>query len=272
MFEKEEYTQVQTGMMLGLTTDNILVFLLTVFRVAGLFAIAPIYGHRTIPTRLKLIFSLLIAYFMFSYTGAAELDLNLGLLSLGLLAAKEFLFGVILGFLFQIVFLGVQFGGGIIGYQIGFALVNVIDPSTSTNISIISQVKLLLATLIFLMMNGHHFILQALFESYKLVPLGGITFSSIMAEGIIRFAGQTFSIGIKLAAPVVVTLFITDVCLGIIARTMPQMNVFIVGFPLKIGIGLFILGTTLPLFSYVFTKLYEAMSIEAVQLSRGLVG
>lgn len=263
---------MQTGTLLGLTTDNLFVYFLTFFRLAGLFMIAPVLGHSSIPRPLKIILSLFLAYFLFSYTGAARIDLSQGLLGVGLLATREFLFGMILGFLFQIIFIGVQFGGGIIGYQIGFALVNVIDPTTSTNISIISQAKLLLATLIFLLINGHHLILQALFDSYRLVPLGAVTFDAGLLEAIVRFTGGAFVIGVKLAAPVIVTLFVTDICLGIIARTMPQMNVFIVGFPLKISVGLFVLAATLPLFNYIFTKLYETTSFDVIRISRGFAG
>jgi flagellar biosynthetic protein FliR len=256
-------------MPLGLSTDNILVFLLTLLRIAGLLIVAPVLGHRTIPRRLKIILSLFLAYFLFSYTGAVEVELSQGLLSLATVATKEFLFGLIIGFLFQIIFIGVQFGGGVIGYQVGFALVNVIDPTTSTNISIIAQAKLLLATLIFLLIDGHHLILQALFESYRLVPLGTVTFHGGLVEAIVSFTGGAFIIGVKLAAPVIVTLFVTDICLGIIARTMPQMNVFIVGFPLKIGTGLFVLAATLPLFNYVFTKLYDSTSLQVIEITSG---
>ena len=258
--------------MLGITQDNLLIFLLTAFRVAGLFAIAPILGHRLVPVKVRIPLTLLLTYFLFSYTSSTPIQVGDSLWPLAGLALRELGFGLLLGFLFQILFIGVQFGGGVIGYQIGFALVNVVDPSTSTNISIISQVKLLIATLVFLVINGHHVMLQALFESFKLVPLGQVSFNTVAADGIVKFAGETFVIGIKLAAPVVVTLFVTDLCLGILARTMPQMNVFIVGFPLKIGVGLFILATTLPLFGYVFTKLFDSTTVEVMQITRGLAG
>lgn len=263
---------MQTGSLLGLTSDNILIYLLTTLRMAGLFAIAPILGHRLIPATAKVLLSLILGYFLFSYTGATHVEVSQGLLGLAGLALKEFLFGAIMGFLFQIIFIGVQFGGGVIGYQVGFALVNVIDPTTSTNISIIAQVNLLLATLIFLLIDGHHLILKALFESYRFVPLGAVVFEGSLVEAIVHFAGGAFVIGVKLAAPVIVTLFVTDVCLGIIARTMPQMNVFIVGFPLKIGVGLFVLATTLPLFNFVFTKLYNTTSLEVIHITRGFSG
>jgi flagellar biosynthetic protein FliR len=255
-----------------LTQENILTFLLTIFRIAGLMAIAPVLAHRLIPAKLRLLLSLILAYFLFSYTGLSGISAEIGLLSIASIAVREFAFGALLGFLFQIIFIGVQFGGGVIGYQIGFALVNVVDPTTSTNISIISQVKLLLATLIFLLIDGHHLVLQALFESYRLVPLGAVSIETTLLDDLVRFAGQTFVIGIKLAAPVVVTLFVTDICLGILARTMPQMNVFVVGFPLKISAGLFVLATTLPLFHYMFSKLFQQTSLETMQLIRGLAG
>jgi flagellar biosynthetic protein FliR len=215
---------------------------------------------------------LVLGYFLFHYVGAFDYSITTGMTTIVALAVREVLFGLILGLLFQIIFLGVQFAGGLIDYQIGFALVNVVDPYTSTNIPILAQTKMLLATLIFLMINGHHVLLQGLFESFRLVPLGKVSFQAPLLADIVHFSGRAFAIGLKLAAPVVVTLFITDVCMGIVARTMPQMNVFIVGFPLKIGVGLFVVALSLPVFNYVFTKLLNLMNLDALQLSKGFAG
>ncbi len=263
---------MQTDAILGISLDNVVIFLLTTFRIGGLFIAAPILGHSSIPMMVKIPLSLILGYFIFPYASAQPLVMEPGLMPLLTLAVREFLFGLVIGFLFQIIFLGVEFGGGLIGYQIGFAMVNIIDPTTSANVPIIGQFKILIATLIFLLINGHHVMLQALFDSFKLVPLGRVSLTPVALTEVMKFAGAAFTVGIKVSAPVIVTLFITDVCLGIIARTMPQMNILVVGFQVKIGVGLLILAISLPVFNYVFTQLFSRMSMDAIQISKGFAG
>ncbi len=256
-------------LILGLTLDNIVAYLLTTFRVGGLLIAAPIFGQRSVPAQLKIMLALVLGYFLFPLIGSQELAIDPGLFPIALVAARELLFGLIIGFFFQIIFIAVEFGGGILGYQIGFALVNIVDPSTSNSVPIIGQFKLIVATLIFFGIDGHHVVLQALFESFKFVPLGHVTFHAEILDHIVTFAGAVFIIGVKIAAPILVTLFITDVCLGIVSRTMPQMNMFIVGFQVKIGAGLLMIALALPFFQYMFTKVFNQMSIDAFDLTRG---
>jgi flagellar biosynthetic protein FliR len=263
---------VQTEAVFGISLDNVVVFILTTFRIGGMFVAAPILGHSAIPATVKILLSLALGYFLFPLTSTQLFALDAGLLPLFTLAMQEFLLGLIIGFLFQIIFWGVEFGGGLIGYQIGFAMVNIVDPTTSANVPIIGQFKLLIATLIFFLINGHHVMLQALFESFRMVPLGHIVFRPANLVEFTKLAGAAFIIGIKVSAPVIVTLFITDVCLGIIARTMPQMNILVVGFQVKIFAGLLVLGISLPVFNYVFTQLFSRLSIDAFQITKGFAG
>jgi flagellar biosynthesis protein FliR len=263
---------VQTEAVFGISLDNIVVFILTTFRIGGMFVAAPILGHSAIPAMVKILLTLTLGYFLYPLVSTQHFALEAGLLPLLTLAMREFLCGLVIGFLFQIIFFGVEFGGGLIGYQIGFAMVNIVDPSTSTTVPIIGQFKILIATLIFFLINGHHVMLQALFESFRLVPLGHVNLKPETMLEVAKVAGVAFTIGIKVSAPVIVTLFITDVCLGIVARTMPQMNILVVGFQVKIGVGLLILAVSLPVFNYVFTQLFSRLSMDALQITRGLAG
>lgn len=263
---------MQTEAVFGISLDNVVVFILTTFRIGGMFIAAPMLGHSAIPATVKILLSLTLAYFLFPLASTQQFALEAGLLPLMTLALREFMMGLIIGFLFQIIFWGVEFGGGLIGYQIGFAMVNIIDPTTSANVPIIGQFKILIATLIFFLINGHHVMLQALFESFRLVPLGHVAFKPASLVEVAKLAGAAFTIGIKVSAPVIVTLFITDVCLGIIGRTMPQMNILVVGFQVKIGVGLAVLAISLPVFNYVFTQLFSRLSIDAFQITKGFAG
>ena len=120
--------------------------------------------------------------------------------------------------------------------------------------------------LFFLAVNGHHLVISAIAGSFNVIPLGQINFSQLSAEIMTRAAVNTIALAIKLGAPCIVTLFLLDVSLGIVARTVPQMNIFIIGFPLKIGVGLFMLGISFPIFGYVFTKLLQNLDTNLNQL------
>lgn len=263
---------MHTQAIFGLTLDNITVFLLATFRVAGLIIAAPVFGQANVPAQVKIMLALLFGYFPFPLVGTQQLQLDPGLIPLTMLGLRELAFGLIIGFLFQLIFLGVQYGGGLLGYQIGYALVNVIDPTTSENVPIIGQLKMIVSTLVFFLIDGHHTILQALFESYKVVPLGHVQFNPLALDQVLRLSGAVFAIGVKIAAPVLVTLFIVDICLGIVARTMPQMNILIVGFQVKIGVGLLMLALGLPLFNFMFAKVFNQISLEAFSIAKGFAG
>ncbi len=258
--------------ILDITQAQIEVFLLSLFRFAGMMAIAPVLSHRTFPIQLRFAFSMLVAILIFPFVNSGDFVSPSSIWELLGVGVTEFLMGAMIGFMFYLLFVAVQFAGGIIGFQIGFAIVNVIDPSTSQNISIIGQFQYLLATPLFLIMNGHHMILSGMLDSFRLVPLGTVTFQFSGATELARLSAGVFILAVKIASPVMLALFLTDTALGIIARTVPQMNVFIVGFPLKIAIGLFVVGLTVPIFAYVFqgslVRLQDSLSSLIVAIAR----
>lgn len=173
---------------------------------------------------------------------------------LAALGAKEILLGAIIGLLFRLIFMGVKTAGSIIGYQIGFALVSMPDVEQGGQVSIMGQLWFLVATLIFLSINGHHLVISAFAESYEVIPPGMVGLASSVGELMIKYTAYVFVIALKIASPVMIALFLTDVALGTIAKTMPTMNVFFVGFPIKIGVGLMVIAMSLPIFAYVLEK------------------
>ena len=167
--------------------------------------------------------------------------------------------GLILGFVVLLLFIGIQFAGQLAGLQMGFGIVNVIDPQSSEQVSIIGQFLNILAILLVLTLNGHHLILQGLVHSFEVVPLGGIEFKEVVMQKLVVLSNEVFIIAIKISIPVLLSLFLISVAMGILARTVPQMNVFIVGFPLKIGVGMAMLALSLPLFQMVLVKMFNTM-------------
>ncbi|MDZ4724412.1 MAG: flagellar biosynthetic protein FliR [candidate division Zixibacteria bacterium] len=234
--------------------EKLQLFLLIILRISGLFFFAPVIGDKTLPMALKVGLAILLSGILVSTMGGTELPSVLSTVDLAALAFREILVGALIGFFFMLLFLGVQAGGSIVGYQIGLSIANVIDPSTESEQSIIGQFWFILAVLIFLCINGHHLIIQAFVDSYQVMPAGQASMGSGAGELMISYTAYVFVIALKLASPALVTLFLTDIALATVSKMMPTMNVFIVGFAVKIGAGIAVLGLSLPVFSYVLEK------------------
>ena len=230
------------------------IFLLVLLRASGLFFMAPVFSDRAIPTLVKAGFIILLSGIIVSVLKAPELPPVDSAWVLAGLAAKELLVGLIIGMVFRLLFMGVKTGGAILGYQMGFAMVVMPDINGTDQLSIVARIWFLLAMLIFFTINGHYLVLTALIDSYTVMPPGLAGASSSVGDMIIKYSAYVFIIAIKVAAPVMITLFLVDVALGTVAKTMPTMNVFFVGLPIKIGVGLAVLALSLPLFGYVLEK------------------
>ena len=230
------------------STNEVAFFALVLGRMAGIFAAIPLFGGRRVPMNIKALIIFVISVVCFPLIKAKAPELPADMLSLGMLMIRETLVGTCLGLLSLIIFAAVEFCGQICGIQIGLSIVSEIDPSQGDQQSIIAIFQEMFATLLFLSLGVHHVFIGALVESYAVLPVGGWT----MSEGLLNFLvvtiGQVFVLAIKLAAPVMVTLLLTSVMLGIMARAFPQMNVFFVSMPLNIGIGFLILGLSLNVF------------------------
>ena len=231
------------------------VFLLVFLRTLGVLAVAPIFGHRAVISQAKAGFAFALALVLFQ-AAPVTMVVPTDLAPYVIAAVKEITMGIMFGFVARLVFVAVQFAGEVIGIDVGFGVVNVIDPLSAEQISIIGTFKNLIAMVTFLMIDGHHVVLQALAESFVMVPLGGIQLSEMLANGLINMTANVFVMAVKLAAPVVTALFLTSVSLGVMARTMPQMNVFIVGFPLKIAVGMGMMAVTLPMFQTILIRMF----------------
>jgi len=165
--------------------------------------------------------------------------------SFALLGVGEVLIGTILGLAVHILLTSVQIMGQLAGFQMGFAVANVIDPIGGEQISVLAQFSYLMALLVFFAVGGHHWFIKALADSFALVPPGQFGMSASLYKQMMKLAGDMFALAVRLGAPVIGALLFTQVILGILAKTVPQMNILIVGFPLTISVGLFFLAMTM---------------------------
>jgi flagellar biosynthetic protein FliR len=166
-------------------------------------------------------------------------------ISTGILILAEAMVGLTLGLCLRIFFGSVQLAGQVIGFQMGFAMINVVDPQSGANVSIMDQLGYWVCVVVFLILNGHHIIISALINSFELVPVGVFMMQKVLLVKILDLAGGLFLIAIKIGAPVIAALFFVSVGFGLVSKFAPQMNVMIVAFPLKIVTGLFLFGLTL---------------------------
>ncbi len=239
--------------ILNIAQERLVVFLLVLTRVGGLFLVAPIFGSLNVPTMVKIGLSAMIALLLVPTLPIGyAVDIK-GPLGMALAVGQELLVGLFIGYAVYLLFVAIQLAGQIIDMQMGFGVVNVIDPVTSSQVSVIGQYKFLVATLFFLALNGHHHILRALGDSMTLVPLGGLNLSEGAFLKLSGMFGDVFAVAVKIGAPAIAVLFLTNLSMGLVARAVPQINVFIVGLPLTIAVGLMIVGLCMRYFAYIFS-------------------
>jgi len=244
------------------STETLQIFLLVLLRASGLILIAPIFSDNTVPKTIRVGLVIILSGIIVSAIDHPALESITSAWQLAGFAIKEILIGFVIGITFKLVFMGIKTGGAILGYQLGFAMVSLPDVDTSGQVSVVARFWVLIATLIFLVINGHHMVITALVDSYRAIPVGMASMTAPIGEMMIKYSGYIFVIAIKLAAPVTVTLFLTDVSLGLISKVMPTMNVFFVGFPIKVGVGLAVVAMSLPLFAYVLENFVNLLDGE----------
>jgi flagellar biosynthetic protein FliR len=250
--------------------DKLQLFLLVMLRASGLFLIAPLLSNRMFPSQVKIGMVVLMGIILVPTLQQTSIPAVMSLSSLLTVAAKELLVGLSIGFVFSLLITGVQAAGDVVSYQIGFSMAQTIDPTSGTEITILGQFWVLLASVLFLALNGHHLIISAFKDSYDVIPAAQVSFNATAVDLIVTYSAYVFVIGLKIAAPVVVTLLLTDVAMGTLSRLMPTMNVFILGFGVKTGVGLAVTALSLPVFAYVLEKSTTMLNNELARLLTSL--
>jgi flagellar biosynthetic protein FliR len=241
-------------------------FMLIFVRITGIFLMAPVFGSKNVNTYIKAGLALVITYILFPLAFNSNIVIPEHFVPYLFIVLGELIVGLIIGFVSSLVFSAIQMSGQLLDMQIGFGVINIIDPQSGGQIPLIGNFKYILALLIFLATNGHHVLLSALFTSFKLIPVTGVIVHTNLTEFIVRMVSGTFVIALKISMPILITIIITDIALGILARTMPQMNIFVVGVPVKILIGLFVLSLALPFYIIFLEMAFDGMYKDIFQV------
>ncbi len=234
------------------------VFLLIMARIGGIFLIGPVFSNRVIPRQVKALMTVILSMVLFTGLQLKPPVVPAQVGPFALYLGGEVIIGLIIGFVAQLTFAAIQFAGQAIDMQVGFGIVNVIDPVYGTQAPLIGSFQNVLALLLFLATNSHHYMIAALYQSYEKIPVFGLAGGKEASQLMIDLFGSMLVTGLKLAIPVVGAIFVADVALGLIARTMPQMQVWFVGIPAKIFVGLVLLTMILPIYLAAVQFLFDS--------------
>lgn len=235
--------------------SDFILLLLVFLRISSAIVVAPFLGSRGIPVTVKLFLSLVISYIVYltiDKSSIPPIDANW---TLFVFAVKEVLAGLIMGFMLQFVFFAVSYAGILIGFDMMLNMAEVFNPNEDIQSNIIGEMLYFGALMIFILINGHHYLIQSLNYSFKIIQIGSFTVTEPVHLYLVKLAASVFVLAIKIASPILVSFFLVHIAEGIIARMIPQMQVFFVTQPLKLGLGIFLIIITLPLYIYMIKNL-----------------
>lgn len=241
--------------LLGLSPEEFKSLVLILIRISIVLFLLPIFGGRMLPNPVKAGLALMITIVLFPVIRPDPKLFPEGLLGVVNLILAELVLGLIIGLTIRLFFAAIQLAGQLIGFQMGFAIANVLDPESGAQGSILAQMGYWIAILIFLLLDGHHVLLRTLADSFSIIEVGSLGFSKGLFHKMLEASGDMFAVAIKVGAPAIAALLLTSAAFGIIAKVVPQMNILIVAFPLKIVVGLFFFGLSLEVLLY-FMKQY----------------
>jgi len=232
-------------------------FAILLGRISAFIFMLPVMGNRSVPSPAKIGLAVFVSILMFSMVKGMEDDLPAETIPFVLVVVKEVVVGLTLGFITKLVIASVQMAGEVVGIQMGFGVARVIDPGFQSQISIVAEFQVFIVLLFYLTLDGHHFLLSGLFQSYESIPIAKSSVSGGIEDHVVNMASGMFQSAVKIGAPVIVALLLTNMALGLIARTVPQMNIFIIGLPIRLGVGFLALAITITLFMHVFRNIWS---------------
>jgi flagellar biosynthetic protein FliR len=264
----------------GLQVDQaaLLTFFAVLVRFGTIIVVLPFFGDMLIPQPIKILLAVAVSVVLYpilvangqlqpgeSFIWAATAGRLMGTIAL------EALFGLAVGFTARLIFDAIHIGSEMMGTFMGLSTANQYDPSFGSQTQVVSQFQVAIAMLIFLALNGHHLMLQAAFESYRIVGLGKAEFGAHFADRLVHLSGDMLRIGLQIAAPMAFATFCVNLVYAIFSKALPQMNVLVMYFSISAMIGFFVMLVSMPEFhsmsSWLFSRIGDDMGAMMVALS-----
>ncbi|MCW8891168.1 MAG: flagellar biosynthetic protein FliR [Sedimenticola sp.] len=225
-------------------------------RVGALVVAAPVFSSRQTPVMFRIGFVLILTWVLIPVIPVSPV-VDAFSHEAFVILLQQILIGVVMGFILQMVFAALIFGGQVIAYSMGLGFASMMDPQNGVQVPVVSQFYLILATLLFLILNGHLVLIELLAESFHTFPVSMSGISQNSLAEIVGWGSRLFSAGLLMALPVMAALLLVNLGMGVIGRAAPQLNIFAVGFPMSILIGFVLIWITLPDVMANFAELLE---------------
>ncbi|MCL2084607.1 MAG: flagellar biosynthetic protein FliR [Oscillospiraceae bacterium] len=233
-------------------------FLMIVTRMSGMFILSPIFGRTNLPANLKVLMSVAMSFIAVQfYPPPAALPPTLFHFALSMLA--ELLVGLVIGLITTMFFSVVYTAGQVIDTQIGFGMVQIYDVATNAQVPVAGSLFNVVIMICVLLANGHMLLIRWMFMSFEAIPVGQATLRPEIGAFMLRGFAETFLLALNVAMPMLASAMVAEVALGILVRTTPQMNIFVVGMPLKVILGLLMLAVVTPIFMRYTNVIFDRM-------------
>ncbi|MTI85996.1 MAG: flagellar type III secretion system protein FliR [Firmicutes bacterium] len=249
--------------------DLLILFLLILVRISAFLVAAPFFSLKNFPTKAKVGLALGITVVLVPLVPAPETQFS-SIVHFALAISKEVMVGLAMGFICTLIFSALSVGGQLIDIKIGFFASQMFDPMTGAQVTIISRFFFLLGIAFLLATNTHHDLIAILAKSFEAVPVTQATAARELGLLFIRAFADMMVLALKIAAPIMAVTLAIDVSLGLVGRTAPQMNIFMLGFPLKIVVGIFTLSILVPVMGSIFSGIFDLMEQDLLLLLKGL--
>lgn len=238
---------------------DFIIFLLVFVRIICFISTSPIFVIKGIPSLLKVGLAVLLSFLVFNFVGVDKSlipDSNIALISAAL---AECIFGLALGFITTLVFNAIRMSGQLMDVQVGFAMASEFDVTGAGNVTLLGNLSYLTGLLIFFLINGHHVLIQCIVQSFDILPILGFSIPPEMGTFVLSLFIKMIVLGLKLAAPVIIVIFLTDFTMGLVARTVPQLNILMLGMPVKILVGLLVFTAIFPGLVNLYIKAFQSL-------------
>ncbi len=241
-------------------------------RFSGLFVLLPVFSAKNIPMRVKALFVFFISLAVMPIVAvSSNVEIN-SFIALIYHIAIEFLIGISFSMVVVIMLTSIYLAGSLFDRNIGFSMVSVISPMDQSSMPVSANLYYIFMMMIFLFTNGHHIVIQALVESFKMVPLAGGVINTLLVMDYTNLISEAFNIGIRLSAPFIITILVANIILGMLSKAMPGMNVFMIGMPFKIFIGLSLFIVIIHAYYNVFLEIYSVIYKYLFDLAKNFFG
>lgn len=241
------------------TIEGFLIYFLIFIRILCFMIASPLFSIKGIPSLLKIGLSIILSYLLFMVMGDGVTLSTQSLIAYGVLIVNEVLFGLALGYAVNLVFICIQMAGQMIDFQIGFSMAATYDPLTNNKVSLFGNMYYWVGMALFFAVNGHYYLTYSLAQSFELVPLNSLSFYELNVGAIIELFSGGFLIAFQIAVPTIIILLLMDAIMGLLARTVPQLNILMLGLPLKALVGLLSTIVLLPALGNMMIYVIESL-------------